>query len=295
MSRTVTLLLLDHTGAALGALPPFEVELPYWPEAWDVVEGARRHFGIDLTVLRLVSGEHSVPPGGAVTYLAQTSDPVDGLVAAATVDLSDHPLRADYARPGGPRRGVDWAVRTLAGLGVPVLGAAQRKTWNLSSIWRLDTGRGPVWLKEVPGFFSHEASVLRWLDAAGLGRLAVPLVAAEGLRMLLDHVPGTDLFGAELGTRLDILADMHQIQRATASQVDQLLAVGVPDLRAASLHAEIDRVVAGYGDGDPRLAYLVAGLAERLAAVAACGVPETLVHGDLHPGNVRGDHSVRRI
>ncbi|HEX6870576.1 MAG TPA: aminoglycoside phosphotransferase family protein, partial [Micromonosporaceae bacterium] len=138
-------------------------------------------------------------------------------------------------------------------------------------------------------------SVLRWLDAAGLGRLAVPLVAAEGLRMLLDHVPGADLFGAELGTRLGILADMHQIQRASASQVDQLLALGVPDLRAAPLHAEIDRVVAGYGGADPRLADLVAGLPRRLAAVAACGVPETLVHGDLHPGNVRGDHSLRRI
>jgi aminoglycoside phosphotransferase (APT) family kinase protein len=32
----------------------------------------------------------------------------------------------------------------------------------------------------------------------------------------------------------------------------------------------------------------VAGLRERLAAVARCGIPDTLVHGDYHPGNVRG-------
>ena len=32
----------------------------------------------------------------------------------------------------------------------------------------------------------------------------------------------------------------------------------------------------------------VAGLPARFAEVAACGVPDTLVHGDYHPGNVRG-------
>jgi aminoglycoside phosphotransferase (APT) family kinase protein len=33
---------------------------------------------------------------------------------------------------------------------------------------------------------------------------------------------------------------------------------------------------------------LVAGLPERFAQVAECGVPDTLVHGDFHPGNTRG-------
>ena len=32
----------------------------------------------------------------------------------------------------------------------------------------------------------------------------------------------------------------------------------------------------------------VAGLGDRFAAIAACGMPDTLVHGDYHPGNVRG-------
>jgi Ser/Thr protein kinase RdoA (MazF antagonist) len=30
-----------------------------------------------------------------------------------------------------------------------------------------------------------------------------------------------------------------------------------------------------------------------MATVAACGLPDTLVHGDLHPGNVRSDGAVR--
>lgn len=33
------------------------------------------------------------------------------------------------------------------------------------------------------------------------------------------------------------------------------------------------------------------GLEDRFARVAACGLPDTLVHGDFHPGNFRGDDS----
>jgi Ser/Thr protein kinase RdoA (MazF antagonist) len=36
------------------------------------------------------------------------------------------------------------------------------------------------------------------------------------------------------------------------------------------------------------LSALVAGLPKRLEAIESCGVPNTLVHGDFHPGNVVG-------
>jgi len=38
---------------------------------------------------------------------------------------------------------------------------------------------------------------------------------------------------------------------------------------------------------------LVGGLAERFAALAECGIPDTLMHGDFHPGNVRSDGTHR--
>ena len=38
-----------------------------------------------------------------------------------------------------------------------------------------------------------------------------------------------------------------------------------------------------------RLESLVGSLPQRFADIASCGVPETLVHGDFHPGNVIGD------
>ena len=36
------------------------------------------------------------------------------------------------------------------------------------------------------------------------------------------------------------------------------------------------------------LARLVDGLPDRFADLASCGLPDTLVHGDFHPGNTRG-------
>ena len=44
--RTVTLVLLDRDGRALGALDPIEVELPWWQDAASIVAAAitRRGF-----------------------------------------------------------------------------------------------------------------------------------------------------------------------------------------------------------------------------------------------------------
>ena len=39
----------------------------------------------------------------------------------------------------------------------------------------------------------------------------------------------------------------------------------------------------------------MAAVPGRFAAIEACGLPDTLVHGDFHPGNVRGDEHRRAI
>jgi len=287
--RTVTLILVDDQGDPLGALPPYPVEMPYWPEAWDVVAGARERFGLDVTVLRIVATERPEPPGGAVTYLAQTGQHADGLLTPVPVDLTPHPLRAAYARPGGPAATVDWARRALGerGLG-PVERAVQQRTWNLSTIWRLDTPTGPVWVKEVPPFFAHESAVLGWVAGAGFGEVVPRLIAADGARTLMHHIPGDDLYGAPPEVREAIGARFHPVQAHAATRVSELLALGVPDRRRHHLADALRDVVARHGSGDRRLRALIDGLGERLDRVAACGLPDTLVHGDLHPGNVRG-------
>ncbi|GAA1367705.1 hypothetical protein GCM10009661_22520 [Catellatospora chokoriensis] len=307
----MTLVLVDPTGTVLGALPPYEVDLPWWQEVADVVAGARAHHGVDVTVLRLLFADQPAPPGGKVTYLAEVAgDP--GPVRPAAAALVPHPRRAPYAEIGGPAASLAWAETALADRGRTVTAASQQRTWNLSAIWRLETDTDPVWLKQVPAFFAHEAAVLGWLGEHCPGTAPVPL-AADGGRVLLDDLPGTDRYGAPAAERLLMLSSLHTVQLVAAGRVDELLALGVPDQRPPRLAERLRAVVARNAAPrsaadtteparatsadlpeapaarpDGRLAVLLDGLDDRLAELAACGLPDTLVHGDFHPGNVRG-------
>jgi hypothetical protein len=287
----VTLALVDRLGRPLGALAlPGPTARSFWPNVDDVVALARGACGVDVTVLRFLSADQPTTPGGAVTYLAQyDGPPIAGLDRSAIrPEWTDpQPLRLPWAKPGGPAASVAWAERLLDR---PVLSAHQMRTWNLSSIWRLDTDTGPVWLKEVPPFFAHEGALLRWLD-----RPTTPVVVAtDGARLLMADVPGTDRYDAGADERAGFLAALLDIQVDAVERVSELFALGVPDVRAEPFRRQVEMMVEHDAGALPVadrrvLDDLVSDLAERFAALAECGVPETLVHGDFHPGNVRSD------
>lgn len=295
-SRSVTLVLTTPTGEVLGALPAYDVELPWWQEVTGVVAGARVVHGLDVTVLRLLATRDPFGAGGPVTYLAETTDERAG---ARTVPwdgcdpVADEPLRLPYARPGGPDLDLDWADRVLAGRGERRTGpAGQQRTWNLSSVWRLPTTAGDAWLKVVPPFFGHEGAMLTLLHREHPGLVPQPL-GAEGRRVLLAHVPGGDNYHARLPALLDLVRILVALQDEWADRVDELLALGAPDWRAAEFVPAAEDVLArtaGQLDAHTAAAVrtLVGGLPERLADAASCGLPETLVHGDFHPGNTVG-------
>ena len=293
MPRTVTLVLLDADGDVLGALPPYEVALPWWQEVADVVAGAQELYGIPVSILRLLATENAAPHGGAVTYLAQTSVSPSGLVPVAPelsrLAISDEPLRTAYARPGGPAASLAWAE---AALGRPVV-AQQQRTWNLSAIWRLNDGPETVWLKQVPTFFAHEAAVLAW--AGSVLPYAVPRLLAHGDegRLLLEHIEGEDLYDATGPVRAAIAAVEHELQLRSVGAVDDLVAAGVPDLRGGRLAEWIRSLLTEPAAGHPAEA-LLDTLDASLDEVAACGLPDALVHGDAHPGNAiaSGDRTV---
>jgi len=287
VSRTVTLVLADHAGAPLGALPPFEVSTPWWQDVAEVVAGA----GTDVHVLRLLHGDRPAPPGGHVTYLAQLTAPLSSLSSALTpvdVDLTPQPHRAAYAEPGGPATSIGWAVESLAALGTHGATAHQQRTWNLSAIWRLDAAGAPVaWLKQVPSFFAHEPAALGLVGGVAPG-LVPPLLAAgaEG-RMLLAHVPGADRYGAGADLCATIAAAFHPVQAHFVGRTDELSAAGIPDRPLDA--ARFARVAEPYLATIDGLRELIDDLPRRFAEVAQCGLPDTLVHGDLHPGNTRTD------
>jgi Ser/Thr protein kinase RdoA (MazF antagonist) len=290
--RQVTLVLCRGDGTVLGSLPRFTVEAPWWQEVGPVVDGARRHHGVDVVVLRLLAAERDRPHGGAVTYLAEVADgaPVPA-VEQWVGDLTTHPLRLPWAEPGGPAADLAWADEVLAGRGTPRSGpAVQVRTWNLSSLWRLPLDGGAAWLKVVPPFFAHEGEVIARLRSPA----APPLLAAARPRVLLDEVPGEDLYEAEGPTLLALVRELVAVQRDWIARLGELEAIGAPDWRPAPLAEAVADVAERTADQlAPAVRQVIDGVLaawdQRFAAVDACGVPDSIVHGDFHPGNARGD------
>ncbi len=291
-ARIVTLVLVDPQGGVLGELPPFTADTPWWMDMAPVVRAVRARHGITVTVLRLLAAERPAAHGGAVTYLAEV-DPAASLPAMAPWHgtLPADPKRLPYAEVGGPRATLAWAAGALHAHGDEITTEAEQiRTWNLSSIWRLPTRRGGAWLKVVPPFFAHEGAMLDVLRAHPVPRL----IARDGTRILLAHLGGTDGYDAPLPMRLAMIDMLVGIQHAMIGRVEALRSLGLPDWRGPALTASARALIARRTDAldmadRALLATFVDTLPARFDAIAACGLPDTLVHSDFHPGNVRID------
>ena len=287
----MTLVLCTRQGEVLGQLPPFEAAEVYWPDVASVVAGARERYAVEVTVLRLLEAGLPAPPGGPVTLLAEVEAPGDLPLRPYERELPDHPLRLPYARPGGPARDVAWALARLEEAGLRPAGRPEQiRTWNLSSLWRLPLEDRAAWLKCVPPFFAHEGAVLDRLA----GGPVPPLLAFEPGRVLMAEIPGEDRYDGPLPVLLRLVALLVGLQAEQVGREDELLALGLPDFRGPALSAAVEDVVRRHGpqlgvEERTALDGLLDGLDRRWAGIAACGLPDTLVHGDVHPGNARGD------
>jgi hypothetical protein len=224
-----------------------------------------------------------------VTYLAEVAEPLPAQQWTGVLD--DQPRRHSFARPGGPRADLAWARVLLAARGLrPTTPPTQVRTWNLSSLWRIPVEGQTVWLKVVPHFFAHEGALLALMAGA-----RVPTVLGhEGGRMLLAEIAGQDGYAAELPLLREMVNLLVELQGRWGNRVEELLALGLPDWRAPALGVKIADVVDRTRDeisAEDRvtLADFVRGLPGRFDEVATCGLQDSLVHGDFHPGNFRGD------
>jgi Phosphotransferase enzyme family len=299
--RRVSLVLCSGTGEPLGTLPAFSVDDPWWPEVLPVVEAAREHFAAEVVVLRLLDVSSDTHNGGAVTYLAE-------LIEGALPDLpltpppanaaEEGPLRAGWARPGGVRSTIAWADGALEAIGRRRTGPAiQVKTWNLSSILRLPTDEGDVWCKSVPPFLAHEGTIIA-LVGADEPALVPSLLASDPATgtVLMSDVPGDDDWGAPEVRLHAMVRSLVGLQVRWIARIGDLLSARLPDWRSPALTHLVQALMSRpavrmqFTDDElPTLDALTTNLAERLAALDACGIPETLVHGDFHPGNWRSD------
>ena len=302
--RLVTVVLCGDDGAVLGQLPaPFAVAPRWWPEVDPVVAAVRERHGIVVTVLRLLTtdAEHA---GGEVAYLAQVRSgpptptvPPPGPVAAALA--GDATNRLWWAEPGGLDHLPDWVDAALRAHGRRRTGVLrQRKTWNLSVVVTAPTDQGEVWFKATPPFLADEGSVVRRVAAVDPDLVPTVLAHDPGRRaILMEHVPGQDEFGLSDGAVAEAMVRRWVgVQAALVDDIDHALAVGARDLRRAPLLAEAQDLL---GRNEVRVALsarelaavesLVDELPTRLDEIAACGLPDTVLHGDMHPGNWRRD------
>ncbi|MFD2686345.1 aminoglycoside phosphotransferase family protein [Streptomyces phyllanthi] len=292
MSRTVSAWVTSG-GQFLGVAGPFSVDIPWWAEAGPVVTRLEQELGVPVLVLRLLTvdgGEGA--RDGHVTYHVEAPEPPEPDV------LEQRPLpqgllngheafRSPWARAEGLRELLDWASRTLAAAGRPVTGPVeQRRTWNLAGLFRLPTAGGPVWLKATPHFAADEATVIDAFARVSPGLVPTVLGAGEH-RILLEHVPGEDCWRASPETA------ESGVRRFVAAQAE--LAAGRPtglrDRRDGPLAARVLDLLDGTVPLDITAEERSAAreLAGRWALLAECGLPDTVVHGDFHPGNWRAD------
>jgi hypothetical protein len=162
-----------------------------------------------------------------------------------------------------------------------------------STVMRVPTAEGDLWFKAVSRVHRFEPALTAFL--AGLRPDRVPEVIA------LDRDRAWMLLG-DGGTRLRdlpatvehwerVLPGYAELQIAAAPQLDELLALGVPDMRLAGLRGRLEQMLSqrpeGLSSDEHRLMLArlpeVEAMAEQLATH---GIPETIQHDDLHDGQV---------
>jgi hypothetical protein len=207
-------------------------------------------------------------------------------------------LRSPWARPGWLGQAAAWIAGQIDQHGYQPAGPPVKiKSWGLSCLLRAGTSAGDLYFKVATSrpLFANEALLMRELARIYPAHVPAPLgIDAERRWMLMPD------FGAALGWNApadvleDILIVFSELQRDAVGRVDELLAMGCLDRRLATLPAQLEQMMADQALLDlhleppevERLRELAPRLAAMCAELAAFGVPETLVHGDLHLDNV---------
>lgn len=212
-------------------------------------------------------------------------------------------LRVPWAYPGWHASALAWIEAQLARLGYHLLApVAQLKTWALSCVLRAQTSAGAVYFKtsaRLP-LFADEPQIIAALSTRYPELIPAPLAVDRERGWLLLADVGAELHAqTELPHWTTVLSAYGEMQRHAAADLDWLHANGCLDRRLAWLEAQIEPLLCSpevlsrlTADELARLRVLVPQIQARCAELDNCGLPPTLVHGDLHGGNI-GYHAGR--
>lgn len=206
------------------------------------------------------------------------------------------PERPPWARPRWLPEVRAWVEREVERLGRRVVALEQVKQWSISSVLRVVTDGPDLYFKvamRLP-LFVEEALLTRRLAERFPGYVPRPLaIEAERGWMLLCAFGEFFQWDAPLPLRRAAFGRFAELQRGSADDVAGLLAAGCLDRRLEVLETQIDPLVqdavavANLSDEEiAELERLAPAFKELCRRLSAAGLPATLVHGDLHMGNV---------
>lgn len=254
---------------------------------WPLPPGARWVRAADLAAVPLARTDHGQVLADWFAWLATEPAPAH---------------RTPWYRPGWLRQATAWATDQLAAAGTPVIAPVEQlRSWQRSAILRLPTAAGPAYFKAVPPMFGHEPPLTAALASTDPARFAQP-IAVEPARgwLLMRAVAGTSLadLREDLTPWLAALRSFAEVQIMLAERGNELRAMGVPERRLEDLAVAAGPLIddsAATLPGDPaglspaqraQLRALAPRLPELIAELAGYGLPPTLEHGDLWPGQI---------
>jgi hypothetical protein len=216
---------------------------------------------------------------------------------AAEAARQTETARTRWLDPAWRSTVIAWVAAQLSRHGERITGPVEQphiRPW--STAMAIPTGSGLAWFKAGGPGNRYEAALLealsRWQTPNILEPLAVDtergwLLLPDGgtrLRETLDGGPGIEAW-------LRILPEWGAIQRGLAPRADELVVLGVPDLRPELLSERLADLVAdpgvAWGPGEQARVQGLAPVVETWCTeLAIAGIAPTLQHDDLHDGNV---------
>jgi hypothetical protein len=266
---------------------PQEIEVPDGTQFLNVEPTIRalRDQGVDTAVLTCLSEE-------PLTYQVL---PSDGFISS---DL------APWTKPEWYDEALPWIAEHVEAAGP----WTQVRSWGLSNVLRIPTTDGDVYFKAIahsttieptgpdplPLLFAHEPLFLQKASEDHPGGVPAPLaIDSQRAWMLLPDL-GTPLAAeTDVEVWIDAVRRHARLQRSYVDHPERLLELTCVDRRLAVLDAELERVLGPTPATDrlepherAQLPIRAKQLREAISELSSIGLPETLLHGDLHPGNV---------
>jgi len=257
------------------------------------------------TVMDVRRPGRDTPAPGSWARWADVGGPADVLEAVRAAvrvfhgESSPPDRRPEWFTAGWRDEVVGWVDHRLAELGrrrtedeVPV------KMWSLSAVLRVPTDAGPVYLKAACDWFRSEPLITEVLGRLWPGRVPA-LLAIEpdrGWQLMAPLAGVSDEDEPEPGIAAPTAATMADMQVGSVAHLAELRSAGLPGRGLDATWDALQTIAVEspelrFLDADERSAVRAAlpATERTLAELAALELPETLVHGDLHLGNVAHD------